>query len=1068
MNITKTTLLRYLIGTVVCAFSAQTISAEGTKLPYWKDIQTVAVNKEAPRTAFMSYDNSGQALTGKYENSPYYKLLNGKWNFYYVDAYKDLPANIEQPGADITWKEINVPGNWEVQGYGTAIYTNQPYDFQPSNPQPPHLPEANPVGVYQRDIEIPSNWNGRDIYLRLEGAKSGVYVYLNGKEVGYSEDSKNPAEFLINKYLQPGKNSLVVKCFRYSTGSYLECQDFWRLSGIERDVFLFSQPKTAVQDFEVVSTLDDTYKNGIFKLDVNVTNHTAANKNVTVTYELLDADKKVVTSAETPCSVSADGKNTVTFNASLNNVKTWTSEQPNLYKLLISLKEDGKITEVIPFNVGFRRFEIKPIDQIAGNGKPYICFFVNGQPLKMKGVNIHEHNEATGHYVPEELMRKDFELMKQHNINTVRLCHYPQDRKFYELCDEYGLYVYDEANIESHGMKYDLRKGGTLGNNPEWLKPHMDRTINMYERNKNYPSLTFWSLGNEAGDGPNFEQCYQWIKAEDPSRACQYEQARQKDHTDIFCPMYYGYKGMEKYGQRTDATKPLIQCEYAHAMGNSQGGFKEYWDLIRKYPNLQGGFIWDFVDQSCRWKGKDGVMIYAYGGDFNRFDASDNNFCDNGLISPDRVPNPHMYEVGYFYQNIWTTPADLSKGEVNVFNENFFRDLSAYYMEWQVLKDGKIIRTGRVDDLKIAPQETAKITLNIGKTCTCKEWLLNVSYKLKNREGLLPAGFTVAKNQLTLNDYKAPSMDLKNVETTNVATVVPQIIDNQYHYLIVKGNNFVAEFNKQNGYLSKYAVDGTEMLKEGAALTPNFWRAPTDNDMGAGLQNKYAAWKNPGLKLVSLNSKTENDQIVVNAEYDMKNVSAKLYLTYVINNEGAIKVTQKMTADKNATVSPMFRFGMQMQMPKCFETVEYYGRGPVENYSDRNHSTDLGIYRQSVDEQFYSYIRPQETGTKTDIRWWKQLNAGGNGLKVVGDAPFSASALHYTICSLDDGEQKDQRHSPEVQKADLTNLIIDKAQMGLGCVNSWGALPLPQYMLPYGDYEFTFILTPVKHQIEIE
>ena len=559
-------------------------------------------------------------------------------------------------------------------------------------------------------------------------------------------------------------------------------------------------------------------------------------------------------------------------------------------------------------------------------------------------------------------------------------------------------------------------------------------------------------MGNEAGDGPNFEQCYQWIKAEDPSRACQYEQARQKEHTDIFCPMYYDYNGMEKYGQRTDATKPLIQCEYAHAMGNSQGGFKEYWDLIRKYPNLQGGFIWDFVDQSCRWKGKDGVMIYAYGGDF----------------SPDRVPNPHMYEVGYFYQNIWTTPADLSKGEVNVFNENFFRDLSAYYMEWQVLKDGKIIRTGRVDDLKIAPQETAKITLNIGKTCTCKEWLLNVSYKLKNREGLLPAGFTVAKNQLTLNDYKAPSMDLKNVETTNVATVVPQIIDNQYHYLIVKGNNFVAEFNKQNGYLSKYAVDGTEMLKEGAALTPNFWRAPTDNDMGAGLQNKYAAWKNPGLKLVSLNSKTENDQIVVNAEYDMKNVSAKLYLTYVINNEGAIKVTQKMTADKNATVSPMFRFGMQMQMPKCFETVEYYGRGPVENYSDRNHSTDLGIYRQSVDEQFYSYIRPQETGTKTDIRWWKQLNAGGNGLKVVGDAPFSASALHYTICSLDDGEQKDQRHSPEVQKADLTNLIIDKAQMGLGCVNSWGALPLPQYMLPYGDYEFTFILTPVKHQIEIE
>ena len=710
--------------------------------------------------------------------------------------------------------------------------------------------------------------------------------------------------------------------------------------------------------------------------------------------------------------------------------------------------------EVIPVKVGFRKIELKG-DQIL----------VNGKAVLFKGADRHEMDPDGGYVVSPERMLQDIQIMKQFNLNAVRTCHYPDDNLWYDLCDQYGIYVVAEANIESHGMGYGDK---TLAKNPSYKKAHLERNQRNVQRGFNHPSIIFWSLGNEAGDGPNFEQCYKWIKAEDPSRACQYEQARQKEHTDIFCPMYYDYNGMEKYGQRTDATKPLIQCEYAHAMGNSQGGFKEYWDLIRKYPNLQGGFIWDFVDQSCRWKGKYGVMIYAYGGDFNRFDASDNNFCDNGLISPDRVPNPHMYEVGHFYQNIWTTPADLSKGEVNVFNENFFRDLSAYYMEWQVLKDGKVIRTGRVDDLKVAPQETAKITLNIGKTCTCKEWLLNVSYKLKNREGLLPAGFTVAKNQLTLNDYKAPSMDLKNVETTNVATVVPQIIDNQYHYLIVKGNNFVAEFNKQNGYLSKYAVDGTEMLKEGAALTPNFWRAPTDNDMGAGLQNRYAAWKNPGLKLVSLNSKTENDQIVVNAEYDMKNVSAKLYLTYVINNEGAIKVTQKMTADKNAKVSPMFRFGMQMQMPKCFETVEYYGRGPVENYSDRNHSTDLGIYRQSVDEQFYSYIRPQETGTKTDIRWWKQLNAGGNGLKVVGDAPFSASALHYTICSLDDGEQKDQRHSPEVQKADLTNLIIDKAQMGLGCVNSWGALPLPQYMLPYGDYEFTFILTPVKHSVEIE
>lgn len=536
-----TTLFKCLIGAAVCAFSTQVLHAEDTKLPYWKDIQTVAVNKEYPRTAFMTYDNRDQALTGEYENSPYYKLLNGTWNFYYADTYKDLPANIEQPDANIAWKEIKVPGNWEVQGYGVAIYTNHGYEFKPRNPQPPQLPEANPVGVYQRDIEIPADWDGRDIFLRLEGAKSGVYVYVNGQEVGYSEDSKNPAEFLINNYLKPGKNSLVIKIFRWSTGSYLECQDFWRMSGIERDVFLFSQPKTHIKDFNVMSTLDDTYKNGIFKLDVDVTNHTAGNKEVTVAYELLDAAKKVVAEGNTPCPVTADGQKSISFEATLSNVKTWTSEHPNLYRLLISLKDGEKTSEIIPYTVGFRRFEIKPTDQIAENGKPYICLFINGQPIKLKGVNIHEHNPETGHYVPEELMRKDFTLMKQNNINSVRLCHYPQDRKFYELCDEYGIYVYDEANIESHGMYYNLSRGGTLGNHPEWLKPHMDRTINMYERNKNHPSVAIWSLGNEAGNGYNFYQAYLWLKEREVkgmNRPVNYERALWEWNTDMYVPQY--------------------------------------------------------------------------------------------------------------------------------------------------------------------------------------------------------------------------------------------------------------------------------------------------------------------------------------------------------------------------------------------------------------------------------------------------------------------------------------------------------------------------------------------------
>ena len=1022
-------------------FTVLALTAGAQTFQEWRNPEINAVNRAPMHTNYFAFENADAAKKANKKQSTNYMTLNGTWKFNWVKDADSRPTDFWKTGFnDKGWDDLQVPAVWELNGYGDPIYVNVGYAWRNQfQNNPPEVPtENNHVGSYRREIVVPASWKGKDIIAHFGSVTSNMYLWVNGRYVGYSEDSKLEAEFDLTPYLKPGqKNLIAFQVFRWCDGSYLEDQDFFRYSGVGRDCYLYARNKKRIQDIRVTPDLDAAYQNGSLSINLDLK---GSGK---VDLELVDTQGKQVATA------TANKSGLVTMN--VENPKKWSAETPYLYTLRASMQGSN---EVIPVKVGFRKIELKG-DQIL----------VNGKAVLFKGADRHEMDPDGGYVVSPERMLQDIQIMKQFNLNAVRTCHYPDDNLWYDLCDQYGIYVVAEANIESHGMGYGEK---TLAKNPSYKKAHLERNQRNVQRGFNHPSIIFWSLGNEAGDGPNFEQCYQWIKAEDPSRACQYEQARQKDHTDIFCPMYYGYEGMEKYGQRTDATKPLIQCEYAHAMGNSQGGFKEYWDLIRKYPNLQGGFIWDFVDQSCRWKGKDGVMIYAYGGDFNRFDASDNNFCDNGLISPDRVPNPHMYEVGYFYQNIWTTPADLSKGEVNVFNENFFRDLSAYYMEWQVLKDGKIIRTGRVDDLKIAPQETAKITLNIGKTCTCKEWLLNVSYKLKNREGLLPAGFTVAKNQLTLNDYKAPSMDLKNVETTNVATVVPQIIDNQYHYLIVKGNNFVAEFNKQNGYLSKYAVDGTEMLKEGAALTPNFWRAPTDNDMGAGLQNRYAAWKNPGLKLVSLNSKTENDQIVVNAEYDMKNVSAKLYLTYVINNEGAIKVTQKMTADKNATVSPMFRFGMQMQMPKCFETVEYYGRGPVENYSDRNHSTDLGIYRQSVDEQFYSYIRPQETGTKTDIRWWKQLNAGGNGLKVVGDAPFSASALHYTICSLDDGEQKDQRHSPEVQKADLTNLIIDKAQMGLGCVNSWGALPLPQYMLPYGDYEFTFILTPVKHQIEIE
>ena len=709
-----TTLFKFLIGAAVCAYSTQVLHAEDTKLPYWKDIQTVAVNKEYPRTAFMTYDNRNQALTGEYENSPYYKLLNGTWNFYYADAYKDLPANIEQPDANIAWKEIKVPGNWEVQGYGVAIYTNHGYEFKPRNPQPPQLPETNPVGVYQRDIEIPADWDGRDIFLRLEGAKSGVYVYVNGQEVGYSEDSKNPAEFLINNYLKPGKNSLVIKIFRWSTGSYLECQDFWRMSGIERDVFLFSQPKTHIKDFNVVSTLDDTYKNGIFKLNVDVTNHTAANKEVTVAYELLDAAKKVVAEGNTPCPVTADGQKSISFEAALSNVKTWTSEHPNLYRLLISLKDGEKTSEIIPYTVGFRRFEIKPTDQIAENGKPYVCLFVNGQPIKLKGVNIHEHNPETGHYVPEELMRKDFTLMKQNNINSVRLCHYPQDRKFYELCDEYGIYVYDEANIESHGMYYNLSRGGTLGNHPEWLKPHMDRTINMYERNKNHPSVAIWSLGNEAGNGYNFYQTYLWLKEREVkgmNRPVNYERALWEWNTDMYVPQYPSAAWLEEIGKK-GSDRPIAPSEYSHAMGNSNGNLAAQWRAIYKYPNLQGGYIWDWVDQGILETDENGRTYWAYGGDYGTNAPSDGNFLCNGIVAPDRTPHPAMTEVKYAHQNVGFEAIDPAAGKFLVKNRFYFTNLKKYMISYTVKANGKTIKGGKVS-LDIEPQGSKELNINL-------------------------------------------------------------------------------------------------------------------------------------------------------------------------------------------------------------------------------------------------------------------------------------------------------------------------------------------------------------------
>ena len=1011
----------------------------------WKNPEINAVNRAPMHTNYFAYSSSEEAAKADKENSSNFMTLNGIWKFNWVKNADARPTDFHRTDYnDKGWGQMKVPGVWEMNGYGDPIYVNVGYAWRSQyKNNPPYVPiENNHVGSYRKEIIIPAEWSGKEIFAHFGSVTSNMYLWVNGKYVGYSEDSKLEAEFNLTKYLKPGKNLIAFQVFRWCDGTYLEDQDFFRYSGVGRNCYLYSRNKKYIQDIRVTPDLDSNYTNGTLNVALNL------NGSGTVELNLTDPAGKSVATAQ----VNGNGQKSVVMDVS--NPEKWTAETPNLYTLTATLKNGSNTLEVIPVKVGFRKIELK-------GGQ----ILVNGQPVLFKGADRHEMDPDGGYVVSRERMLQDILRMKQLNINAVRTCHYPDDNLWYDLCDQYGIYVVAEANIESHGMGYGKE---TLAKNPSYKKAHMERNQRNVQRGYNHPSIIFWSLGNEAGYGPNFEQCYTWIKNEDKTRAVQYEQAGTNEFTDIFCPMYYDYDACKKYSEG-NIDKPLIQCEYAHAMGNSQGGFKEYCDLIRKYPKYQGGFIWDFVDQSNHWKNKDGIDIYGYGGDFNKYDASDNNFNDNGLISPDRRPNPHAHEVGYFYQSIWTTPGDLSKGEIKVYNENFFRDLSAYYMEWQLLANGEVMQTGVVQDLNVAPQQTAtlKLNLNTEKICPCKELLLNVTYKLKAAETLMPAGSTVAYDQLTIRPYTAKALELKNQKASNLDIVVPVIKDNDHNYLIVEGENFIIEFNKHNGYLSRYEADGMQLLNPGAQLTPNFWRAPTDNDYGAGLQHRYAVWKNPGLKLTSLKQSIENEQAIVQAEYEMKAVKGKLFLTYVINNEGAVKVTQKMEAGKEEKVSDMFRFGMQMQMPENFNEVEYYGRGPVENYADRNHSTLIGKYRQTVAEQFYPYIRPQETGTKTDLRWWRVLNISGNGLQFVGDAPFSASALNYSIESLDDGVQKDQRHSPEVAKAPFTNLCIDKVQMGLGCVNSWGTLPLEKYRVPYQDYEFSFILTPVRHKVNM-
>ena len=1021
----------------------------------WHNLQVNQVNRLKMHTSFFAYESAEKALKGDMKASDNFFSLHGQWKFNWVEHADQRPTDFYTLSFDDSkWGNMPVPGIWELNGYGDPVYVNIGFAWRGHfKNNPPEVPvKDNHVGSYRRVIDLPATFAGKQVIAHFGSVTSNIYLWVNGQYVGYAEDSKVAAEFDITPYVKAGKNLIAFQTFRWCDGSYCEDQDFWRLSGVARDTYLYARNKQShVDDLRITPDLDENYRNG--KLNIRATTSNVA----LIVYELQDADGKKVAEG------GNGGANAV---IEVENPHKWTAETPYLYTLLAKVYKEIpskskrptkasnlQMVEVIAQKVGFRKVEIKNAQLL-----------VNGQPVLIKGANRHEMDPDKGYVVSRERMIQDIKIMKELNINAVRTCHYPDDPVWYDLCDQYGLYVVAEANQESHGFGYD---DDAPSKKPLFAKQILERNQHNVSAQFNHPSIIIWSLGNETADGPNFTAAYQWIKSQDQSRPIQYERAGLEGiNTDIACPMYYPHKGCEDYSKNDKFTRPLIQCEYNHTMGNSSGGFKEYWELIRKYPKYQGGFIWDFVDQALRGKDKNGVEIYKYGGDYNDYDASDNNFNCNGIIGPDRVLNPHAYEIAYYHQNIWAQPIDLKAGKISVHNEFFFRDLSNYKLVWSLLKNGNAVQKGEIDQLDVAPQQTVELTLpyKMSEVCPHAEVMLNVDFVLKSAEPLLAAGTRMAYNQFEVQQgacfrkmAKTPekvTKDFKLKLTDNKAT----------NNVTVSNAHFTVTFDKTTGLLKAYEVDGNSLLGTEGTLKPNFWRAVTDNDMGAGINKKYKAWFHPRMELTTFTStyNKKANTAKVNATFQMPDVMASLILNYDIQANGTIKVTQEMRTTPEAKVSDMFRFGMVMQLPYDMDRSVFYGRGPVENYADRKLSQNVGVYKQTADEQFYPYIRPQETGTKSDIRWWKQENQNGFGFRILSNELFSASALHYSIDDLNDGDEKEQRHSPQVPKSKYTELCIDQLQAGVGGVNSWNsdARALPQYRIDYKDRSFTFYLIP--------
>lgn len=1023
------------------------------KVPYWQNEKINEENREPMHAAYSVFENEALAGKNDWKESKNYLNLNGTWKFKYVDSPNDLPSGYEKSTFnDKDWDNFKIPATWDVNGYGYPVYTNTTYDFAKYiKINPPFVPvNYNPTGVYRRDVTVDKSWEGKDIYLHIGAAKSNLTVWVNGVYVGYGEDGKLPSEFNLNKYLKTGVNRIVLKVMKWSDGSYLECQDFWRMSGITRDSYLIARNRVHLKDFEIRPDLDASYVNGSLKI---TTVFSDLNKNDNYTLEVKLKDGETIIASKNISVTEASKKST--FDFSVQNPKKWSAEIPNLYQVDFLLKnKKGTIVEVIHQNVGFRKVEIK-------GGQ----LLVNGKAIYIKGVNRHETDPVTGQTISRKRMEEDIKLMKEFNINAVRMSHYPNDEYFYDLCDKYGIYVVDEANIESHGMGYDITK--TLGNKPDWELAHLQRMERMVERDKNHTSVIIWSMGNEAGNGYNFYRGYLWIKNRDNSRPIQYERATAgawdgKDlkyewNSDIIDPMYSSPNKMEEYIQANpNPERPYIQCEYAHAMGNSMGNFKDYWDVIRAHPNFQGGFIWDMIDQSVYKKQPNGTVVFAYGGDFGPKDVpSDNNFLDNGVFSPDRKPNPHAFEMRNVYQNILTSWENQETGTVKVYNEFSFKDLSNVSLHWKLVLDGNDDSKGVIDNLDIKPEQSNFYTLPInlnGKQF--QEAFVVITYHVKNDEPFLPKGFEIATEQLA---YKGTWKNDIAIEGASKITV-----EKNSNKTVFKSDKTEISFDKTTGFLNGYTFNKQPILKEGYQLRPNFWRAPNDNDFGANLQINLKGWKDATESPILLKwnyTITKDNKVQVQATYNLPQVSSELVLNYEINSNGELKVKEQLQINKTKNIAMLPRFGIEIILPKDFNNMVYYGRGPHENYSDRNYSSQVGLYKQTVSEQFYPYIRPQETGNKTAIRFLDLSNNTLN-IKVTSDELLNITALHFLNEDLDDGLQKDQRHSEELIERDLTSLKIDYKQMGVGGIDSWQAWPMEKYLLKDKNYEYQFKITP--------